>query len=201
MYLVATFALAVVSVILGAVGEVSAQDLCRCEAIFEELYDDEDRRRRHHRLLINGVYSTMADVTPGYPYDYGTAYINSQDYWVVGGVVVLPGESEVCRAASRDKYLKYWMTRFGGGRRHLAQDETLSEEEEEVESNRLPNARVLRGRERNGKGTATTTRGRNGKMSSSGAARTSITTPFESSQQYYFYGGGKGKEKVKGMVR
>ena len=181
MYRVAAFFV----VVLGnprAVESASETALCRCEASFERLYD---RRRRH---LLEGFDRGLTNsASDSFPYDYGTAYINDEGYFVIDGVVVLPDDNELCQTLDHDNRVKAWMTLFGE-RRNLKEDSNKQQQEQQQ-------SRALRGKLRNGpqgKG-----QGKNGMMS--GAIR---NDPSEFSRQYYFYGQGKayGKGAKMGKV-
>ena len=115
MYRVAAFFV----VVLGnprAVESASETPLCRCEASFERLYD-----RRHRHLLEGFDRGLKNSASDSFPYDYGTAYINDEGYFVIDGVVVLPDDNELCQAFDHDNRVKAWMTLFGE-HRNLKED-------------------------------------------------------------------------------
>ena len=143
------------------VGVVDADDdghNCRCEAEFERFYGG--------RRLLEGPTSRLLH-SFSHHYDYQSAYVNDDGYYVVENIVVLPRNSKHCltndSGQSSIVAVQNFMNMFGGGGRHLVEEAARGTEHKE----RPRSTSELRGTQR-------------GKRSSS------------SKQHYYFYGG-KGK--------
>lgn len=121
-----------VAMLLLQTSSVTAADLCRCEADFEQFYGRRRLGQASRRLM--------------YPYDYSNAYVDDEGYNVVEGVRVLP-KSECSSTTTRtnavsrnsrgggtysnsdiNRAFAGYLSMFGGGR-------DLEEEENAIEEN------------------------------------------------------------------
>lgn len=101
------------------------------------------------------------------------SYVNDDGYYVVNGIVVLPGDSDYCRP-QRSKSIEHFMALFGGDRRDLmveAPTDDYNDEGEDAEEEE----RDVEEAHRNLKGSSS------------------------SSDYGYYYGWGKGKVRIQYM--
>lgn len=117
MKLLAIVVLAVVAARAVVVEAQSPTSVCRCEAKFEYLYQDRRLLADESRDLTDG----------GYAYDYGDAYFDTEGYYVVEGVRVLPKTDPACRESALA--VSGFRGIFDHNRNLIADDEDREEEE------------------------------------------------------------------------